>query len=127
MILHAIPNDVADIKFDFMENLPLPYTPIQKIFSLQLWDHSFARKSLKIGKSIFYIYDKDITNTGGNKVCSMLLFSFKIILNHILINYIALGIYMIFHVHNDSVKKWTIMVEDFTDVTVKDSFILIFF
>lgn len=55
----------------------------------------------------------------------MLLFSFKIILNHILINYIALSIYMIFHVHNDSVKIWTIMVEDFTDVTVKDSFILI--
>lgn len=74
--MHAIPDDVVAIIFDFMQNLSLPHIPVQKrqlTFSYGNYRFIVLVKDIKTSKLIFYMYPEDISNKGANEVCSMLL------------------------------------------------------
>lgn len=66
-------DDVEGICIDFMQNLPLPHIPVQEVFYMrQLWVFTFGIKSLKSGKSYFYVYHEGQAKKGPNEVCTLL-------------------------------------------------------
>lgn len=65
------------ITFDYMQNLPLPFMPVQKMFYLRkLWFYIFNIHDIGNQKSIYYTYTEGTTKRGPNEVCSFLLFDF---------------------------------------------------
>lgn len=74
IFFHAIVDDAALVKFNSLQNLPLPHIPIQNIFYLsKLWVHRFSVEDLTTCTEIFYMYHQDISNMGANKVYSIML------------------------------------------------------
>ncbi|KAJ9600387.1 hypothetical protein L9F63_009315 [Diploptera punctata] len=67
-------NDVMAIAFDFMQNMPLPFIPVQEMFYLRkLWYYVFNIHDIGRGTSIFYTYTEGEALRGPNEVCSCLL------------------------------------------------------
>lgn len=66
--------DVMGIAFDYMQNLPLPFLPVQEMFYLRkLWFYVFNVCDMKNNKAYFYTYSEGEANKGPNEVCSMVL------------------------------------------------------
>lgn len=66
--------DVMGIAFDYMQNLPLPFLPVQEMFYLRkLWFYVFNIYDMKNNKAYFYTYAEGEANKGPNEVCSMVL------------------------------------------------------
>lgn len=62
------------IVFDYMQNLPLPQTPVQEMFHLRkTWHFVFCIHSLGDGKSKFYTYHEGTAKKGPDEVCSFVL------------------------------------------------------
>lgn len=62
------------IAFDYMQNLPLPFLPVQEMFYLRkLWFYVFNVYVIKNDKAYFYTYPEGEGNKGPNDVCSMVL------------------------------------------------------
>ncbi|PSN40966.1 hypothetical protein C0J52_22716 [Blattella germanica] len=66
--------DVIAIAFDFVQNLPLPFMPVQEMFCLRkLWYYVFNIHAIGRGTSVFYTYTEDEALRGPNEVCSCVL------------------------------------------------------
>ena len=65
--------DVMGIVFDYMQNLPLPFIPVQEMFYLRkLWLYVFCIHNVKNNSSKFYTYHEGIACKGPNEVCSFI-------------------------------------------------------
>lgn len=63
--------DTLGIVFDYMQNLYLPWIPVQELFYLRkLTVNVFAIHNLKEETVMFYIYDETTAQKGANEVCS---------------------------------------------------------
>lgn len=59
--------------FDYMQNLPLPFLPVQEMFYLRkLWLYVFCVHNLSDNSSVFYTYHEGEGKKGPNEVCSFL-------------------------------------------------------
>lgn len=59
--------------FDYMQNLPLPFLPVQEMFYLRkLWLYVFCVHNLSDNSSVFYTYHEGEGNKGPDEVCSFL-------------------------------------------------------
>lgn len=64
---------ILGLAFDFMQNLPLPHTPVGEIFYLrQLWVNAFCIHNLKDDNSQIYMYHEGVAKKGANEVCSFI-------------------------------------------------------
>lgn len=72
--LSKIRPEVQGIAFDFMQNLPIPFLPVQEMFYLRkLWFYVFNIYDFKNDKAYFYVYPEGNASRGPNEVCSMVL------------------------------------------------------
>ncbi|GBP78544.1 hypothetical protein EVAR_61676_1 [Eumeta japonica] len=66
-------DDVGAIRFDYMQNLPLPKIPVQEMFYLRkLWLYVFCVHDLKTNEAHFYTYHEGEAKGGPDEVCSLL-------------------------------------------------------
>lgn len=64
---------VAALCFDYMQNLPLPFLPVQEIFYYrQLWVNEFCIHNFTTEKATFYSYHEGEGHKGPDEVCSFL-------------------------------------------------------
>ncbi|KAE9522462.1 hypothetical protein AGLY_017123 [Aphis glycines] len=65
--------DVMAITFDYMQNLPLLFMPVQEMFYLRkLWFYVFNIHDISKNRSVFYTYTEGTAKRGSNEVCSFL-------------------------------------------------------
>lgn len=65
---------VSGIVFDFMQNLPLPFIPVQEMFYLRkLWYFVFNIKDFQSGVSVFYNYPEGEGHKGPDEVSTFIL------------------------------------------------------
>lgn len=65
--------DVMAITFDYMQNLLLPFMPVQEMFYLRkLWFYVFNIHDIGKNRSVFYTYTEGTAKRGPNEVCSFL-------------------------------------------------------
>lgn len=63
--------DTSAIVFDYMQNLPLPFMPVQEMFYLRkLWYYVFNITEMKNNHSVFYTYEEGTAKKGPDEVCS---------------------------------------------------------
>ena len=61
------------VSFDFQQNLPLPYLPVNKIFYLrQLWLYVFGIHVTSVDNAFMYCWDESVLKCGCNEVISCL-------------------------------------------------------
>lgn len=61
--------NVMGIVFDYMQNLPLPFIPVQEMFYLRkLWYYVFNIFDMKNNKAVFYTYREGEAKRGHNEV-----------------------------------------------------------
>lgn len=62
------------LMFDYMQNLPLPFLPVQQMFYFcKLWMYVFCiHYNMSDNPSVFYTYHKGVENKGFNEVCSFI-------------------------------------------------------
>lgn len=65
--------NTSALVFDYMQNLPLPFLPVQDMFYLRkLWLYVFCVHNLSDNSSVFYTYHEGEGNKGPDEVCSFL-------------------------------------------------------
>lgn len=65
--------DKAAIVFDYMQNIPLPKTPVQEMFYYRkLWHYVFCIHDISRDKSTFYTYHEGLAKKGPNEVCTFI-------------------------------------------------------
>lgn len=65
--------NTSALVFDYMQNLPLPFLPVQEMFYLRkLWLYVFCVHNLSDNTSVFYTYHEGEGNKGPDEVCSFL-------------------------------------------------------
>lgn len=64
---------IMGLSFDYMQNLPLPVVPVQKVFYFrQLWVYEFCVHNIKTAKATFCSYHEGQALKGPNEVTSFL-------------------------------------------------------
>lgn len=65
--------NVAAIVFDYMQNLPLPFMPVNDMFYLRkVWQYVFGIHDIKTNGATFYTYHEGTAKRGANEVTSFL-------------------------------------------------------
>lgn len=66
-------DNVAGIVFDYMQNLALPFIPVQEMFYLRkLWHYVFCIHNISSNMSVFYTYHEGLGRKGPDEVCSFI-------------------------------------------------------
>lgn len=66
--------NLGALAFDYMQNLQLPFIPVQDLFYLtQLTVSVFCIHDMKTDKSYYYVYSENTAAKGPNEVCSFLM------------------------------------------------------
>lgn len=64
---------VEAIVFDYMQNLPLPFMPVNDVFYLRkVWQYVFEIHDIKTNAATFYTYHEGTAKRGPNEVASFL-------------------------------------------------------
>uniref|UniRef100_A0A1B6EE39 DUF4371 domain-containing protein n=1 Tax=Clastoptera arizonana TaxID=38151 RepID=A0A1B6EE39_9HEMI len=65
--------DTAAIVFNYMQNLPLPFMPVQEMFYLRkLWYYVFNISDLSNKHSVFFTYSEGTDKKGPDEVCTFI-------------------------------------------------------